>query len=685
MTSAAKINLNSTALRASLKNLDVAELEQLVRHHNAKYWDDNDPEIDDPSFDKLLEALRAKSPTSPVLDELGESKTTAPAAKATKGTGKVAKVGRGAGFEDVVHIRPMLSLDKCYDDDNLLKWGDSFKGAVVVTPKIDGLACSLRYDKDGKLEVAGTRGDGKTGDNILRNVMGIKDIPHVLTNAPTSTGKGLEIRGEVYMSVSRFKKVYAADKANPRNLAAGALKTKDPAESAAYGLSFFAYDLQGSTVASEKEKHHALKAMGFPVMPLEVIDDHKTLPAVFRSFVDICKGMDVETDGVVMKADLLAEQERLGATAHHPRYALAYKFQGESAQTVVVGIEWGVARTGTVNPVAIIEPIFVSGVTVTRVSLHNPGYAKKLGIGIGARVEVVRRGGVIPHIEQVLTPPTTPLQVPTEWPVVGGTTRLIADGDFLLLEEPEKNLDVVVSRVGHFTAVIDATGFGEKRLLQLIEKGLVKTPADLYKLDKKTLSSLDRMGDTSAQQLIDQMNARRELTLPVFLTSLGIDDLGPTVSETLATTFHTLPALRAVSTKELSTVHGIGDTTASSIVDGLAKSRALIDDLLTQVTIVEPKKVENTGSPLFGKSVVFTGSMAKMDRKTAQKKVTEKGGKTPSSVTADLDILVIGDEGSPLLGGGEKSTKHKAADKLIAKGSQVKIISETDFVVMLGE
>lgn len=675
------IALNSKALKDRLPSLGVDELEQLVRHHNAQYWDEHAPEIDDPAFDMLLEALRAQAPTSPVLDELGESRDGA--------NEKTKKGSRSAGFGDVVHVRPMLSLDKCYDDDNLLKWGDSFKGAVVVTPKIDGLACSLRYDKNGKLKIAGTRGDGKTGDNIIQNVKGIKDIPHALKNAPatatTNTDAGLEIRGEVYMRLSRFNSTYKGDKSNPRNLAAGALKTKDPAESAAYGLSFFAYDLLGSEVKSEKEKHAALKEMGFPVMPLEVVEDHKALPDVFRRFVDVCKGMDVETDGVVMKADLLSEQDRLGATAHHPRYALAYKFQGESAQTVVTAIEWGVARTGTVNPVAIIEPIFVSGVTVTRVSLHNPGYAKKLGIGVGARVEVVRRGGVIPHIERVLSPPTTPIELPTEWPVVGGTTHLVADGDFLMLAEPEKNVDVVVSRVAHFCKVIDATGFGEKRLMQLVEKGLVTSPADLFKLDKKTLSGLDRMGDISAQNLLDEMNARRKLTLPVFLTALGMDDTGPTVAETLAETFHTLPALRAVEEKELATIHGIGGTTAASIVAGLQKSAAIIDALLEQVSIVEKPKVEDSGSPLFGKSVVFTGSMAKMDRKTAQKKVQQKGGKTPSGVSADLDFLVIGDEGSALLSGGEKSTKHKAADKLIAKGSKVQIISETDFIVMLGE
>ena len=672
MASPAQIAENSTALKSRLPTLEVKELELMVRHHNALYWDKDEPEIDDPTFDKLVEALRAKAPASKALEELGESPTKK----------------KAQGFGDVVHLRPMLSLDKCYDDDTLLKWGDSFKGRVVVTPKIDGLACSIRYGQDGRITIAGTRGDGKTGDNILANVKGVKDIPHTLKNAPSSSKDGLEIRGEVYMRVSRFNSTYKGEKSNPRNLAAGALKTKDPTESAAYGLSFFAYDLLGADlkeVASESEKHTALEKMGFPVMPLELVENHKELPDVFRRFVDICRAMDVETDGVVMKADLLSEQDRLGATAHHPRYALAYKFQGESAQSVVTAIEWGVARTGTVNPVCVIEPVFVSGVTVTRISLHNPGYAKKLGVGVGARVEIVRRGGVIPHVERVLSPPTQPLVLPTEWPVVGGRTALRAEGDFLYLEEPERSVDVVVARVGHFTKVIDATGFGEKRLLQLIESGLVTQPADLYALEKKTLAALDRMGELSAQNLLDEMNARRKLTLPVLLTGLGIDDCGPTVAETLSDAFHTLEAVRALTIKDLSAVHGIGDTTASSIINGLAKSAQMIDALLVHVTIVEKQKVEDSGSPLYGKSVVFTGTMAKMDRKTAQKKVQASGGKTPSSVTADLDFLVIGDEGSALLSGGEKSTKHKAADKLITKGSKVKIISETDFIALLDQ
>ncbi len=663
----------SAALRGRLKSLSVKELEELTRYHNARYWDDDAPEIDDPTFDALLEVLRDKAPTSKALTELGAS----PKKKSKAGS-------RSAGFDDIVHSRPMLSLEKCYDDDTLMKWASTFKGPVMVTPKIDGLACALRYDTSGALVIAGTRGDGKTGDAITQNVRGIAEVPKTVT-LPKGGEGGVEVRGEVYMRVSRFNAVYKGEKSNPRNLAAGALKTKDPAESAAYGLSFFAYDLLDAGCASEGDKRAALQAMGFIVPPGELITERADLPDAFRRFIDVCKGMDTETDGVVMKADVVSEQDRLGATAHHPRGALAYKFQGESAQTVVRAIEWGVARTGVVTPVAIVDPIFVSGVTVTRVSLHNAGYAKKLGIGVGARVEIVRRGGVIPHVEAVLSPPTEPLSPPTTWPGRDGDIDVVQNADFLMLKEPERCIDVVVSRVAHFTKVTDATGFGDKRLTQLVEKGLVTSPADLYRLTVSTLEGLDRMGTLSAQNLVDQMNARRQLTLPVFLTALGIDDLGPTVSEALVGHFHRLEVLRGAAPEAFVEVHGVGASTAQSVADGLSQMAPVIDALLAEVQIVEPKKVEDSGSPLFGKSVVFTGTMAVMDRKTAQKRVQALGGKTPSSVTADLDYLVIGDEGSALLGNGEKSTKQKAAEKHQAKGAGVKIITEAAFLEMVGE
>ena len=222
-------------------------------------------------------------------------------------------------------------------------------------------------------------------------------------------------------------------------------------------------------------------------------------------------------------------------------------------------------------------------------------------------------------------------------------------------------------------------------MLQLVEAGLVSAPADLYALDKTRLASLDRIGDVSAQNLLDEMSSRRTLTLAVFLTALGIDDCGRTVADTLSSTFHTLEAVRALSVQDLSAVHGVGETRSNSIVNGLLRSADAIDALLQYVTIIGQEKIKDSGSPLFGKSVVFTGTMAKMDRKTAQKKVQAEGGKTPASVSADLDFLVIGDDGSALQGQGERSSKHKEADKLITKGCKVAIISEESFILMLSK
>lgn len=646
---------------------DVPALEALVRHHNDLYWQKAAPEIDDSTYDKLVETLRTRHPDSPVLLELGEAKTRA--------------------FGDVVHERPMLSLDKCYDDDTLSKWASAIQSGFLMTPKIDGLACSIRYDSKGRMRVAATRGDGKVGDDITANARGIRDIPRSLALEQASLKGPLEVRGEVYMRLSRFQALYQASKANPRNLAAGAIKTKDPVESAAYGLSFFAYDLLGAGAKTEREKMDKLAAFGFPVLPWKEFRDGAHLPDGFRSFVEeIIKSdehLDTETDGVVIKANSIAEQDRLGFTAHHPRYAIAYKFQGESALSTVVQVGWGVARTGSVNPVAIIQPIVVSGVTVTRVSLHNAGYAQKLGIGAGAQVEVVRRGGVIPHVERVLSSPTEPLEIPATWPVRDGVTRVIRDGDFLYLDEPERSLEVVVDRVRHFAAIVDAKGFGEKVLEQLFERGLIRSPADLYRLQVDSLSALERLGRKSAQNLVDSIHARRKLTLPVLLEALGLDHVGATVAEKLASHFHTLDRLRAATEAELSVIEGVGPEIAAAVVVGLRESAHVMDDLLREVTIVEPERPTDTGSPFFGKSVVFTGAMATMDRKTAQKRVQALGGKTPSSVTADLDYLVVGDEGSPLLGTGEMSTKHKAAEKLVAKGSALRIISETEFLRLL--
>lgn len=658
----------SRSLLARLPALGVDELAAEVATHDQAYWRDHAPQIDDATYDALVEALRLRAPDAPILQRVGG------------GEAAIVEPGGERRFGQVRHEQPMLSLDKCYDDETLEKWAEKIQGGFFVTPKIDGLACSLRYDGAGQLKLCATRGDGKVGDDITQNARQIGDIP---AQVPAPPGVAFEVRGEVYLALSRFRAHYSGEFANPRNLAAGALKQKDPARSAEYGLSFFAYDVLGLPLASEQEKRAFLARQGFSVPEGHYAEGAEALAAHYRALLEKRAAFDYETDGVVMKADRVSEHERLGLTAHHPRYALAYKFQGDAALTTLVDVEWSVGRSGVITPVAVVEPVFVSGVTVTRASLHHAGYIGKLGLRHQARVELVRRGGVIPHVERVIEAEGSELPRPTCCPSCAGPVR--DEGDFVYCAGPDVCPDVVRARVFHFTSVIDVLGFGKKHLAQLIERGLVRGAADLFRLTQDQLTGLERMGPTLAEKLISELRARQRLPLATFLTALGIEEVGPTVAETLCAAYPTLPALRAASAEDLAALHGVGPAIAGALVAGLQARAAEIDDLLGLLTLEAPVRAAPSDHPLSGRSVVFTGKLARLDRKNAQRQVREVGGKTPAGVTADLDFLVIGDEGSPLLGEGTKSTKQVAAEKWIAKGAGIRIVSEGDFVQLLEE
>ena len=319
----------------------------------------------------------------------------------------------------------------------------------------------------------------------------------------------------------------------------------------------------------------------------------------------------------------------------------------------------------------------LSGVTVGRASLHHAGYIRKLGLTQGATLLVMRRGDVIPHVEGVVEPGTAPFELPAQCPSCGSPTRL--DGDFLSCTTPASCPDAQVGVLKHFTAVLDIQGLGPKVLRALLDAKLVQSPADLFTLKVPQLLNLERMGDTLAQKLVANIDAKRTLPLPVFLTALGIDELGPTVAESLTHHFPTLDALRAASTEQLSAIHGVGPSIAQSVTAGLREKEALINALLQQVTLHAPKASTVTGHALSGKSVVFTGTLQKMDRKEAQKRVLAVGGKTPSGVTKDLDYLVIGVEKD----GGE-SSKLKTARKIQAAGGALQVLTEDAFLALLG-
>jgi DNA ligase (NAD+) len=637
-----------------LLTLSVKELEELIRHHNRLYWDEQKPEISDYDYDRLVNRLKELAPKSPVLVAMGPSKPVA------------------VDGEEVKHKVEMLSLDKVYDEGELGKWAASFEGDVVMSPKFDGIACALHYSHHGELTLAATRGDGKAGDNITANVREIADVPRKVK------ARGIEVRGEIFMKLSVFKNFKDQGFANPRNLAAGAVKQKDTAKSRAYKLSFAAYDVIGTDLKTEAEKMDFLAEIGFP--PIE----RKTMPKsdMQKGYDEMAKkrsSLDFEIDGVVFRINSCAEQKRLGVTAHHPRYAIAYKFQGDSGTTKLVDIEWSVARSGAITPVVIIEPVELSGAMVSRASLHHPGFIAKLGLKKNAEVVVMRRGGVIPNVELVAKPGDAPIEMPTKCPSCGSAVRW--EKDFLFCSKPSKCRAAVIGQLIHFAATVDMKGFGDAVVANGYDKGFLRGPADFYTLTLDQLLTLDRMGEKSAKNLLGEVDKRRTLDLGTFLRAFGLPELGKNVSNLLAERHHDLASVFAVTEDEIGQINSIGPVIAKAVVTGLAEARGTIEAVAKHVKLAEPPKADASAAsgPLVGQSFVFTGKMATLERKAAEALVRANGGTPLDSVGKALTFLVVGDQKTP-----DKSTKQKAAEKLIAQGAAIKVITESEFLKRVG-
>ncbi len=642
----------------------IAELEAEIRHHNHLYWDKSAPEISDYAYDALVNRLKRLAPDSPVLLELGPSGER-------RGPGEL-----GSEFR---HKERMLSLDKCYTPEDLAAWAATFTGNVVVTPKFDGIACSLHYDKGGKLAVAATRGDGQVGDDITVNALEIEDIPAQVKKAGMDgVAGGLEVRGEIYMRLSVFARYQAEGKSNPRNLTAGAIKQKDPKKSAAYDLSFAAYDVIGADDPTQEKELERLVRLGFPKVDYLVMDRHDVYKG-YEEFARLRPTLDYEIDGVVFKVSDVKEQRRLGETAHHPRHSLAYKFQGDSGLSTLRAVEWSVARTGAITPVAIVDPVPLSGVSVSRASLHNVAFIAKLGLTLGAKVTLVRRGGVIPNVEGVVEAGTTPVDIPEVCPSCG--SPVVRERDFLYCTTPRTCPRAVIGQLSHFAATVNMLGFGDAILEQCYDRKLLRAPADFYTLRWQDLAALERGGEKMGKKLVAEVDKKRSVDLATFLRALGINELGKHVSTLLADRYATLDGVLGVTEDELAGTHGVGDTIAHAVVTGLLEARPAIDALRKHVTVTETRSTAAAGDkPLSGKSFVFTGKLLTMARSDAEKQVRALGGAVLSAVSKSVGHLVLGQEKD-----GAKSTKQKAAEKLAAQGEPIKILSEEELLAMLAE
>lgn len=647
--------------------MDVAQIAVALRYHNWRYFTLADPAISDQAFDDMARRLALLHPGHAALEELTP----------------VAEDAR----TKVVHREPMLSLDKCYDFDEFRDWVlppnrgkervRAFDGGFIETPKIDGVAASFRYNAAGRLIQATTRGDGRVGESFLANARYIDEVPNQLSGP--ALGGEVEVRGELYLRWSVFKGL-PGHFANPRNTTAGAIKQKRAARTGSYGLSFFVYDVLGPTFASEMEKVAWTNAHGLQAVETRLLTRTGDVATSFAHWNSRRHDLDFETDGVVYKVNQVTEQARMGFTAHHPRFAVAYKFRGDEGVTTLLDVEWSVSRSGAITPVAIIEGIELSGAIVTRCSLHNLKQMAKLDLAIGAQVTAMRRGGVIPHIENRVSPGSTPIVIPAECPACAGPT--VQQDDVLRCAKPGACSAAGAGSLEYFAKGVGMDGFGPKIVRRLFELGTLRTPADYYRLTRDALIQVDLLGDKLAARLLKNVASARSIPLADFLKALGVEDLGDVAAKLFAQHFKTLAAVQEATEADVLAVRGFGSTTALGIVTKLGLVRPVIDELAALVTVEpfpEEEPPHQEGHAMGGKSAVFTGTLVRMGRKEVQAQLRALGGVTPSGVSNSLDFLVIGDHESPLNGEGRVSSKHKKAMSLNAAGASIDIVAERTF------
>ena len=662
---------------------EVTRLASEINRHSELYYNFAEPEISDADFDALVDKLRTLDPDNPQLEAVGADPPP--------------------GSVKVVHEFPMLSLDKATSPEEISHFVRSTTATTMrflVQPKLDGSAVSLEYRR-GLLVRAVTRGSGTRGEDVTRNVRRIPNIPTRL-----EWRGDCYVRGEVVMLLETYSQTYSDVAPNPRNLAAGALRQKhrESGKANAEDLRFYAYDVKFPIETNRHEggqeppanQHDSetlewITGLGIEPAGRSVVqsDDVDTviheLVQTTREATENRQNVPWEIDGLVIKVDELGKRPMLGQTAHHPRWALAWKFPPEEATTVVMGVDWQTGRTGNVTPVARVAPVVVSGVTVENTTLHNPGEVQRLGIRIGDLVKIVRRGDVIPKIIGVMgraspddvlgrlhsdgrpfeepLPTKSAVVVPKECPRC--SSLLFSEGAFLKCGNTSCPARVVRSLL-YWCRFHEIDGIGDKLATQLVESDLVSSISDLYRLSIEDIMSLERMGRKSATHVLSQIKEKTSMPLHRFIAALGLPRIGPEIASLISLRIESMENLESMVVswregnqdsmnhlEELVSIDGIGEVVARLFLDGASSSWSSIVDLSSMLDITETtQEPEKTGS-LDGKTFCLTGTLTR-PRKEMELLIKSSGGKISSSVTRSLSFLVVGDSSGSKLSKAER-------------------------------
>ncbi len=633
-----------------------AELREELERYNAAYYQDDEPLVGDDVYDARLDELRALEAEHPEL-------VTPDSPTQKVGAEPVDRL------EKVEHLRPMLSLANARSEEELRGWIDRMRNHLaregiedaqfryVAEPKIDGLAISLVY-RDGKLVTGATRGNGEVGEDVQHNLRQIETIPHTIADAPPL----VEVRGEVYMSLPDFAALNErraeaglSTFMNPRNSAAGTIRQLDPKLAKDRPLSFWAYQV-GVTEGLRFDRHSDalqwLRDHGFPVNPdVSVLDSDAAVVERCQYWEARRADLPFEIDGVVVKVDDTEQQRRLGVVGRDPRWAIAWKFPPTTANSTLLDVVWNVGKFGDLHPFAVLEPVHVGGVTVRKATLHNEEDLARKDIRIGDEVIVLRAGDVIP---QVISPAphavdnpdrADPPLPPKHCPSCNTETVKVEGAVFTRCPNrlcPERQWQLLAQWASR--GAMDIDGLGEKQIAQLQDAGLVTTPADFYRLDAETLMSLERIGETSATNLVNAIQASRERPFERVLFAIGIEGVGGITGRNLAQRFRTMDALLAAGPEGIAETPGIGPIVAELIDAQLHEETmlALIEDLRAYVKFEEEGPPPGEGK-LSGLTFVLTGTLPELTREEATQRLTAEGAKVTTSVSKKTDYVVAGE------------------------------------------
>lgn len=650
----------------------IEELTKLLNDAGYRYYVLDDPTMPDFEYDRLLRELEDLEKANPEL-ALPDSPTKRVGGQAVN------------TFGEVTHAVPLMSLQDVFSleelDDFLVRTKEAVSGAQFsVEPKIDGLSVALEY-VDGQFVRGATRGDGNVGEDVTENLRTIRSIPMALEGAPAR----LIVRGEVFMPKKTFHALNEALEengektfANPRNAAAGSLRQKDPKVTAKRKLDILVFNVQlaeGKTFVSHAETLEYLKSLHFKVIPYKLLSDVEKISKEVIRINEEREKLSCDIDGAVIKLDDLAARERLGNTAKFPRWAVAYKYPPEEKETLVEDIVIQVGRTGVLTPKAVVAPVRLAGTTVTNATLHNQDFISRLDIRIGDTVRIRKAGEIIPEILEVNLSKrpegTQPYFLPKKCPVCGAAVERDEDGAFLRCTGAE--CPAQLSRnIAHFVSrdAMDIEGLGSAIVDSLIEKGAIRSPADIYYLTMDELSGLWKSGTKAAQKLLDAIAASKSQDVSRLIFALGIRQVGAKTGKSLAAAFGSLDKLMEASLEELTQVPDIGEVTAESICEWFAQpqSRHMVRRLKEAGVNFESKRVV-TDTRFAGKTIVLTGALSRFTREEATEKIELFGGKASGSVSKKTSFVVAGENA------GSKERK--------ARELGIPVLTEDEFLEML--